>query len=539
MAQLWLAVCTASSEIQFSLGFTHNLNLRPLKLLQVDSWKRQPSLSLKGGDDPPTQVHGHREGVRRWPKAVFEVAEQPRLFGRKPAYFRRLSHIIGSHECHSSLINVHARDANWLIFKSPVFVIFGAQAELEDDRVWAMTNAAYLVDGLRTPIGRLGGALCGVRADDLAAHVISQIVERTGVPGAELDDVIFGCANQAGEDNRNVARMGALLAGLPVEVAGVTVNRLCGSGLQAFNDAARLIMLGEAELIIAGGVEQMSRAPWVMPKTDKPYPRGNQTLFDTMLGWRMINKRMEEMHGTLGLGLTAERVAERYKVSREAQDQLAAQSQKRAADAMAAGRFDREIVAIQTGVDRKSKEAIIVSNDEHPRPGVDAAKLAKLRPVFDANGTVTAGNASGINDGACAMLVASEAAVKKYNLKPLARYVTSAVAGVEPNYMGLGPIPSSKKAFAKAGLSAKDMSLSEVNEAFAAQAVPCIEQLELDPETVNVNGGAIALGHPLGATGARLVVTLAHEMAARPGRYGLASMCIGVGQGIATIIEKA
>lgn len=402
-----------------------------------------------------------------------------------------------------------------------------------------MTNAAYLVDGLRTPIGRLGGALCGVRADDLAAHVISQIVERTGVPGAELDDVIFGCANQAGEDNRNVARMGALLAGLPVEVAGVTVNRLCGSGLQAFNDAARLIMLGEAELIIAGGVEQMSRAPWVMPKTDKPYPRGNQTLFDTMLGWRMINKRMEEMHGTLGLGLTAERVAERYKVSREAQDQLAAQSQKRAADAMAAGRFDREIVAIQTGVDRKSKEAIIVSNDEHPRPGVDAAKLAKLRPVFDANGTVTAGNASGINDGACAMLVASEAAVKKYNLKPLARYVTSAVAGVEPNYMGLGPIPSSKKAFAKAGLSAKDMSLSEVNEAFAAQAVPCIEQLELDPETVNVNGGAIALGHPLGATGARLVVTLAHEMAARPGRYGLASMCIGVGQGIATIIEKA
>ncbi len=373
----------------------------------------------------------------------------------------------------------------------------------------------------------------------MGAHVIKELVQRTGVEGHAIDDVIFGCANQAGEDNRNVARMCSLLSGLPIEVTGVTVNRLCGSGLQAFNDAARLILCGEADLLIAGGVEQMSRAPWVMPKPEKGFARGSQTLYDTVLGWRMVNKRMDEMYGTIGLGLTAERVAERCKVSREAQDQLAAESQARTAKALASGRFDCEIVPIQTGVDRKTKEAIMCAADEHPRPEVNLEKLAKLRPVFQEGGTVTAGNASGINDGACAMLVASEAAVKKYNLKPLARYVGSAVAGVEPNYMGLGPVPASKKVFKKAGLAAADMSVSEINEAFAAQAVPCIQELELDPQKVNVNGGAIAIGHPLGASGARLVLTLAHELKLGEHKFGLASMCIGVGQGIATIIERA
>jgi 3-oxoadipyl-CoA thiolase len=373
----------------------------------------------------------------------------------------------------------------------------------------------------------------------MGAHVIKKLVERTGIDGHAIDDVIFGCANQAGEDNRNVARMCALLAGLPVEVTGVTVNRLCGSGLQAFNDAARLILCGEADLLIAGGVEQMSRAPWVMPKPESGFARGNQTLYDTVLGWRMINKRMDEMHGTIGLGMTAERVAERCKVSREAQDELAAASQARTARALASGRFDCEIVSIQTGVERKTNEPIFCTADEHPRPEVTLEKLAKLRPVFAKDGTVTAGNASGLNDGACAMLVASEAAVKRYNLTPLARYVGSAVAGVEPNYMGLGPVPASKKLFAKTGLTAAAMDVSEINEAFAAQAVPCIAELSLDPETVNVNGGAIAIGHPLGASGARLITTLAHELKLGDHKFGLASMCIGVGQGIATIIERA
>jgi len=403
-----------------------------------------------------------------------------------------------------------------------------------------MVAAAYLVDGLRTPFGRYRGALSGVRADDISAHVIAKLVERTGIPPERIDDVIFGCTNQAGEDNRNVARMGVLLANLPIEVPGVTVNRLCGSGMQAFNDAARLIMCGEADLIIAGGVEQMSRAPLVMPKPETGFVRGHQTMYDSMLGWRMVNPKMKELHDTLGMGETAERVAERCNVSREAQDQFALSSQQKAGAALESGRFDRaEVVAIQTGVERKTKEPIICSRDEHPRPEMTLEKLAKLRTVFKKDGTVTAGNASGLNDGAAAMLVASERAVKEFQLAPLARYVTSAVAGVEPNYMGLGPIPASKKAFAKAGLNASDMAISEINEAFAAQSIPCVEQLGLDPETVNVNGGAIALGHPLGASGARLVITLAHEIAERQVRYGLASMCIGVGQGIATIIERA
>lgn len=398
-------------------------------------------------------------------------------------------------------------------------------------------STAYLVDGLRTPFGRHGGALASVRADDMAGHVIAKLVERTGVPPDRIDDVIFGCANQAGEDNRNVGRMGALLAGLPVSVPGVTVNRLCGSGMQAFADAARQVMLGEADLIIAGGVEQMTRAPLVMPKSGAAYARGNQTLFDTTLGWRMVNPRMDAMHETLGLGMTAERVAEREGISREEQDEFAFASQQRAGRALAEKRLERELVPIVTGKNRKTGEEYICAEDEHPRPEVTLEKLGKLPPVFAKDGTVTAGNASGINDGAAAMLVASEAAVKEFGLRPLARYVSWGVAGVAPSYMGLGPIPASRKAFERAGLKAADIGLAELNEAFAAQAIPCVRGLELDPERVNVNGGAIALGHPLGASGARIVLTLMHELKARNERYGLASMCIGVGQGIATIIE--
>ena len=402
-----------------------------------------------------------------------------------------------------------------------------------------MAQAAYLVEGARTPFGRHGGALAGVRADDLLAHVIGQVVQRTGVPAERIDDVVVGCANQAGEDNRNVARMGLLLAGLPVSVPGVTVNRLCGSGMQAFADAARLILTGEADLIIAGGVEQMTRAPWVMPKTAGPYARGNQTMFDTTLGWRMVNPRMDEMHGTLGLGLTAERVAEQCGVRREEQDALALRSQQRAAAAQEAGRFEREIAPIEAGRDRKTRQPVVFSSDEHLRPDTTAEKLARLEPAFQKGGTVTAGNSSGLNDGACAMLVASERAVAELGLRPLARYVSSAAAGVEVSTMGLGPIPASRKALERAGVRPADLAVSEVNEAFAAQAVPCIREIGLDPDTVNVNGGAIALGHPLGASGARLVLTLAHELAARQQRYGLATMCIGVGQGIACVIERA
>jgi 3-oxoadipyl-CoA thiolase len=400
------------------------------------------------------------------------------------------------------------------------------------------TRAAYLIDGVRTPFGRHGGALASVRADDLLAHVVSALIQRTGVPGEKIDDVIVGCANQAGEDNRNVARMGLLLAGLPVSVPGITVNRLCGSGMQAFADAARLVQAGEADLVIAGGVEQMTRAPWVMPKPDSSFARGNQTLFDTTLGWRMVNPRMEAMHGTLALGVTAEKVAERCGVTRAEQDALALRSQRRAGAALESGRLAEEIAPIAVGTDKKSGAPILFSRDEHPRPDTTADKLAALTAAFQKNGTVTAGNSSGLNDGACAMLVASEKAASELGLKPLARYVTSAAAGVEVSYMGLGPIPATRKALARAGLEARDLAVSEVNEAFAAQAVPCIRDLGLDPETVNVNGGAIAIGHPLGASGARLVFTLARELAARRERYGLATMCIGVGQGIAAILER-
>ncbi|HUJ60910.1 MAG TPA: acetyl-CoA C-acyltransferase [Kofleriaceae bacterium] len=402
-----------------------------------------------------------------------------------------------------------------------------------------MTRPAYIVDGLRSPFGRYGGGLGGVRADDLAAQVIAALVAKTRIPAERIDDVIFGCANQAGEDNRNVARMAALLAGLPVGIPGVTVNRLCGSGMQAVADAARLVATGEAELVIAGGVEHMSRSPQVMAKPTEAFPRGNQTIYDTTLGWRFVNPKMEQLHGTLAMGETAEKVAERCKVSREAQDRFAWTSQQRAGKAIASGRIAVELTPIVTGVDKKTGAEQRLAADEHPRPETTLDQLARLRPAFvKQNGTVTAGNASGLNDGACALLVASEQAMKELGLSPMARYVTGAAAGVEPSYMGLGPIPASKKALTRAGLTPQRIDLAELNEAFAAQAIPCMEQIGLDPERVNVNGGAIAWGHPLGASGARLLLTLVYELQQRSNQFGLASMCIGVGQGIAVIVER-
>ena len=405
----------------------------------------------------------------------------------------------------------------------------------------AMTRAAYLVDGIRSPFGRYGGGLGGVRADDLAAAVIAALVERTKIPTERIDEVILGCANQAGEDNRNVARMAGLLAGLPVSVPGITVNRLCGSGMQAVADAARLIMTGEADLVIAGGVEQMSRAPLVMGKPTEAFPRGNQTIYDTTLGWRFPNPRMEQMHGTLAMGETAEKVAERYNVSREAQDRFALTSQQRAGKAIASGRIAQELTPITTGVDKKTGAKIQVTVDEHPRPDTTIEQLTKLKPAFakGPGGSVTAGNASGLNDGAAVLLLASETAMKELGLTPKARYVAGAAAGVEVSYMGLGPIPASKLALGRAGLTPQRIDLAEINEAFAAQALPCVEQIGLDPEKVNVNGGAIAWGHPLGASGARLLLTLMLELGGRSNQFGLASMCIGVGQGIAVVIERA
>jgi len=402
-----------------------------------------------------------------------------------------------------------------------------------------MTRVAYLVDGLRSPFGRYGGGLANVRADDLAAAVIKALIAKTNIPADKIDDVIFGCANQAGEDNRNVARMAGLLAGLPVSVPGVTVNRLCGSGMNAVVDGARAIMTGEADLVVAGGVEQMTRAPLVMGKATEAFQRGNPTIYDTTLGWRFVNPKMSEAHGTLAMGETAEKVAERCNVSREAQDKFALQSQQRAGKALAAGRMALETTPITTGVDKKTGAAITVSVDEHLRPDTTIEQLQKLKPAFKKDGgTVTAGNASGLNDGAAAVLLASEQAVKELGLTPKARYVAGASAGVEPSYMGLGPIPASKKVLARANLAANKIDLAELNEAFAAQAIPCIDQIGLDPEKVNVNGGAIAWGHPLGASGARLVLTLMIELQQRQARFGLASMCIGVGQGIAVVVER-
>jgi 3-oxoadipyl-CoA thiolase len=399
-----------------------------------------------------------------------------------------------------------------------------------------VTRRAVIVSAVRTPIGRHGGALASVRPDDLAAVVLRAVVERAGIRPADVDDVILGCTNQAGEDNRNVARMGLLLAGFPVEVPGQTVNRLCGSGLQAVASAAQAIAAGEGDVIVAGGVESMSRAPYVMLKANAAYARGNPEVADTVLGWRFPNPRFTP-EWTIGLGETAEVVAADYAVSREAQDGFAAESQRRAGAAIAAGRFKDEIVPV--AIPRKSGEAEVVDKDEHPRPDTTVAHLAKLRPVFKRDGTVTAGNSSGINDGASALLVMSEERARAVGAQPIARVFASAVAGVEPQRMGMGPVPATRKALERAGMAIGDIDLAEVNEAFAAQAIPCIDQLGLDPAKTNVNGGAIALGHPVGCSGARILATLVHEMKRRGSSTGLATMCIGVGQGIALIVERS
>ena len=384
-----------------------------------------------------------------------------------------------------------------------------------------------ILSAVRTPVGRQGGVLAGVRPDDLAAAVIKEAVERAGVPAGEIEDVYFGAANQAGEDNRNVARMGALLAGLPQSVAGVTVNRLCASGLSAVVSASHAIAAGDGDLFVAGGVESMSRAPLVMAKPDDANPGKEQKVWDTTLGWRFPNPRMEEMFPLESMGETGENVAEQYGVSREAQDAFALQSQQRWAAADEAGRFDEELVAIEG-----------VTRDEHPRPDTNAEKMAALKPAFREGGTVTAGNASGINDGAAALVIASAERARSLGVEPLGAFVASAVAGVDPRVMGIGPVPAVRKLLDRTGIDAGDIDLIELNEAFASQSLVVIRELGLDPERVNVNGGAIAIGHPLGMTGARLVVTLLHELRRRNGRYGLATLCVGVGQGQAALFER-
>jgi 3-oxoadipyl-CoA thiolase len=380
---------------------------------------------------------------------------------------------------------------------------------------------------VRTPVGRYGGVLAGERPDDLAALVIGEAVSRAGVPAEEIEDVWFGAANQAGEDNRNVARMAALLAGLPESVAGVTVNRLCASGLAAVVGACHAVVAGDGDLFVAGGAESMSRAPLVMAKPETPFPRGNRTVWDTTLGWRFPNPRLEAMYPLESMGETGENVAEQYGVSREEQDAFALQSQRRWAQADSEGRFEDELVAVGEA-----------TRDEHPRPDTSEEKLAALKPAFREGGTVTAGNSSGINDGAAALVIASEERAQSLGVEPLGAFIGSAVAGVDPRVMGIGPVPAVQKLLERAGVSVEDIDLVELNEAFASQSLVVIRDLGLDPEKVNVNGGAIALGHPLGMSGARLVVTLLHELRRRGGRYGLATLCVGVGQGQAALFQR-
>jgi acetyl-CoA C-acetyltransferase len=386
---------------------------------------------------------------------------------------------------------------------------------------------AVVLSAVRTPIGRYGGALAGVRPDDLAAVAIAAAVERSGVDPGSIDDVYLGCANQAGEDNRNVARMAALLAGLPDSVPGVTLNRLCASGLSAVVSACHAIVAGDAELAVAGGVESMSRAPLVMEKPDAAFPRGNRTVWDTTLGWRFPNPRLEELFPLESMGETAENVADQWHVSREDQDVFALRSQQRWAAAHEAGRFVDELVAVGD-----------VAVDEHPRPQTTVEALAGLKPAFRADGTVTAGNASGINDGAAALVIANEEKARELGVEPLGAFVGSAVAGVDPRVMGIGPIPAVRKLLERVGLGPGEIDLVELNEAFASQSLAVVRELGLDEEKVNVNGGAIALGHPLGMSGARLVVSLLHELRRRDGRYGLATLCVGVGQGVAALFER-
>jgi 3-oxoadipyl-CoA thiolase len=408
-----------------------------------------------------------------------------------------------------------------------------------------------IVEAVRTPVGRHGGALAAVRPDDLAALVIREVVDRAGIEPYLVEDVYLGCTNQAGEDNRDVARMALLLAGLPSSVAGVTINRLCASGLEAINQAARAIRCGEGDVMVAGGVESMSRAPWSVPKAERAFPWGNTTMYDTTIGWRYPNPKMEQLFPLEGMGETAENIYDETGISREQQDAFALESQRRAAAAIEAGRFADEIVPVP--VPQRKGPPRLVDTDEHPRIEIDAngkvqlttssEGLAKLRPAFRANGTVTAGNASGINDGAAALLLMSEEKAEELGLVPMARWVGSAVAGVSPRTMGYGPIPATRKVMQRTGLTLDDMDLIELNEAFAVQALACIKELGLDMAKTNVNGGAVALGHPLGCTGAKLMVTLLHEMRRRATagermRYGLVTMCVGVGQGGATIVER-
>jgi 3-oxoadipyl-CoA thiolase len=387
---------------------------------------------------------------------------------------------------------------------------------------------AVVLAGVRTPVGRYGGGLAGERPDDLAALVVGEVVRRAAIPTEEIEDVYLGCANQAGEDNRNIARMAALLAGLPDSVPGVTLNRLCASGLSAIVAACHAVAAGEGDLFVAGGVESMSRAPLVLAKPETPFPRGDRTVWDTTLGWRFPNARMEARFPLESMGQTGENVAERWAVTREDQDAFALRSQRRWAEAADAGRFDDELVAVGE-----------IERDEHPRPQSSAEGLAALRPAFRDAGSVTAGNSSGINDGAAAVVVASEERAADLGADPLGRFVASGVAGVDPRVMGIGPVPAVRKALARAGIDVGDLDLVELNEAFASQSLAVVRELGLDEERVNVNGGAIAIGHPLGMSGARLVVTLLHELRRRGGRYGVATMCVGVGQGQAAVFERA
>jgi 3-oxoadipyl-CoA thiolase len=394
---------------------------------------------------------------------------------------------------------------------------------------------ALIVDAVRTPMGRYGGALAAVRPDDLAARVVAAAVERSGADPGAVEDVYLGAANQAGEDNRDVARMAALLAGLPVEVPGVTVNRLCASGLDAVNQASRAIRSGEGDLFLAGGVESMSRAPWVVPKPERGLPRGPQTMHDTALGWRLINPRMADLYSTESMGETGENVAERYGIEREAQDRFALRSHERAVAAAAEGRFDDELVPVEVpGRDGP----VVVDRDEGPRADTSLERLAALRPAFREGGTVTAGNASTLNDGAACLVLASPAAAESLGRPPLARVLATGVAGVDPAYMGMGPVPAIRRALDRAGLTLDEIDLIEINEAFASQVLACVRELGIEEERLNVNGGAIALGHPLGCSGARLMTTLVWEMRRREARYGIAALCVGVGQGVATVVER-
>ncbi len=395
---------------------------------------------------------------------------------------------------------------------------------------------AVIVDAVRTPMGRHGGTLKDIRPDDLAAHVVAKLIQRTGINKEEVEDVYLGCTNQAGEDSRNIARNASLLAGLPYTIPGATVNRLCGSGLEAVNQAGRAIETDHGELFIAGGVESMTRSPWVMPKTGTAFAQGNVTVYDSTLGWRFPNRRLGELYPLISNGDTAENVAEKYQISRREQDAFALDSHRRAARATEEGIFKGEIAPVE--VPQRKGAPLVYDKDEGPRADTSMEKLAALKPVFKENGSVTAGNSSPISDGAAALLLTTRDRAKALRLKPIVRIVASAVAGVDPSYMGMGPVPATLKALKRAGLTVDQIDLVELNEAFASQSLACIKELGLDIKKVNVHGGAIALGHPLGCSGARIMTTLIHEMRRRGNRYGLATMCIGVGQGIATIVER-